>query len=148
MPTKAPTSTMTTSTVSLKFDCVGAEQPSLTPLQYLQMLAFEYPIRPFTFGPRSSPFSLCHIWQLAAWALGVCWGSGPLGAATRCPRRRRPFHFFSRLGLVLDTDSGFAGHDDGRRTTDDGRRNRAHPRPPFQEQKIAKNFIANFFWRF
>ena len=45
------------------------------------------------------------------------WGSyGPLGAATRSPRRRRPFHFFSRLGFVLDTGSGF-----GFRTTDDGR---------------------------
>ena len=38
------------------------------------------------------------------------WGSyGPLGAATRSPRRRRPFHFFSRPGLDLDKESGFAG---------------------------------------
>ena len=50
-------------------------------------------------------------------------------------------HFFSRLGLVLDNDSGFGD------TTTDGR-NRAHPSPPFQEQKIAKNFTANLFWRF
>ena len=33
MLTTVPTSTMKTSTVSLKFECVGAEQPSLTPLQ-------------------------------------------------------------------------------------------------------------------
>ena len=42
---------------------------------------------------------------------------GPLSAPDTQPRRRRPFRFFSRLGLVLDTDSGFAGQvDDGRRT--------------------------------
>ena len=84
------------------------------------------------------------IWQLAAltfsaWGLGVGWGSGPLGAATRCPRRRRPFHFFRDLASFGESqDSGFAGQDDGRRTTDDGR-NRAPPlKPPwFFEQKTA-----------
>ena len=62
------------------------------------------------------------IWQLAVWAwawAGVAVGSGPLGAVTRCPRRRQPFHFFFRdLAFFGDSErSGFAGHDDVR--TDD-----------------------------
>ena len=74
------------------------------------------------FGPSSSGqgahhFSLCHIWQLEAWALGVGWGSGPLGAATRCPRRRRPFHFFFATWPFLAIRNVRVLPD----TTDDGR---------------------------
>ena len=87
----------------------------------------------FSTPTERGTFPNCRLWG---------WGSyGPLGAATRSPRRRRPFHFFSRLGLVLDKDSGFAGQDDGRRT-DDGR-NRAPP--PFLRTENRQNFIANFF---
>ena len=65
----------------------------------------------FSTPTERGTFPNCRLWG---------WGSyGPLGAATRSPRRRRPFHF-SRLGLVLGTDSGFAGHDDGRTTTKPG----------------------------
>ena len=44
-----------------------------------------------------------------------------------------------RLGLVLDTDSGFAGHGDGRR-------NRAPPpKPPwFFEQETATELVFRF----
>ena len=75
-------------------------------------------------------FPNCRLWG---------WGSyGPLGAATRSPRRRQPFRFFSRLGLVLEADSGFAGQD-GRR------RNWVTPRPPFQEREIAKILSPKYF---
>ena len=56
--------------------------------------------------------------------------------------------FATRLGSLQRLGFCRTGRTDGRRTdgrrTDDGR-NRANPRPPFQEQKIAKNFIAIFF---
>ena len=70
-----------------------------------------------------------------AWAwVSVGWGSGPLGAATRCPRRRRPFHFFRDLAFFGDSErSGFAGHDDGRTdetglTPDPHSKNRKSPK--------------------
>ena len=61
------------------------------------------------------------------------------------PRRRRPFrYFFSRLGLVLDTDSGFGLHD-GRRTTDE---TELTP-DPIPRTGNRQNFIAKKFkWRF
>ena len=43
-------------TVRLHFDLSGAKKYSLAPLHWLQMLAFEYSFRTFTFGPGSSPF--------------------------------------------------------------------------------------------
>ena len=49
---------------------------------------------PSPSGHGAHHFSLCHIWQLAAWALGVGWGSGPLGAATRCLAVVGRFIFF------------------------------------------------------
>ena len=109
------------------------------------MLAFDYPIRPFTFGPRSSPFF--RYARFGSWrrgALGVGWGSGPLGAATRSPRRRRPFHFFRDLAFFGDSeDSGF-GDTDGRTTTTTTTKP-GSPQTPFQEQKIAKILSPKFF---
>ena len=79
-------------------------------------------------------------------ALGVGWGSGPLGAATRCPRRRRPFHFFfatwpflaiRNVRVLPDTTT-----DDGRT---DGRTKPVSPQTPSFEQKIAKILSPNFF---
>ena len=71
------------------------------------------------------------------------WGSyGPLGAATRSPRRRRPLHFFRDLAFFGDSeDSSFAGHDDGRTTTKPG-----SPQTPFFERKIAKILSPIFFF--
>ena len=90
-------------------------------------------------------YAIFGSWRRGPWA----WvgGSGPLGAAARSPRRRRPFHFFSRLGLVLDTDSGFGPTDDDGRTTTDGR-NRAHPRPHSKNRKSPKKISPKIFWRF
>ena len=45
------------------------------------MLAFEYPIRPFTFGPRSSPFLAMPY--LAVGGVGLAWA----GVAGRWARR-------------------------------------------------------------
>ena len=100
------------------------------------------PFDPSPSGQGAHHFSLCHIWQLAAWALGVGWGSGPLGAATRSPRRRRPFHFFRDLAFFGDSErSGFGLHD-GRR-----RRNRAPPlKPPGSSNRKSPNFYRQFFF--
>ena len=76
-------------------------------------------------------------------ALGVGWGSGPLGAATRCPRRRRPFHFFFATWpfLAIRNVRVLGTRTDGRRrTTKPG-----SPQTPFQEQKIAKILSPKFF---
>ena len=147
MLTKVPTSTMTTSAVSLKFECVGAEQPSLTLFNSFKCWPLNIPFDPSPSGQGAHHFSLCHIWQLAAWALGVGWGSGPLGAATRCPRRRRPFHFFSRLGLFWRF--GTFGFWASRRTTD-GRTDETGltPDPPSSNGKSPKFYRQIFFWRF
>ena len=108
------------------------------------MLTFEYPIRPFTFGPRSSPFfamPYLAVGGVGPWAWG--WGSGPLGAATRCPRRRRPFHFFSRLGLFWRFGtSGFWAS----RTDDDDETGLPPLNPLVLRTENRQNFIANFFW--
>ena len=80
------------------------------------------------------------IWQLAAWALGVGWGSGPLGAATRCPRRRRPFHFFFATWPFLAIRNvrvlGFTDDDDETGLTPD----------PIPRTENRQNFIAKFFF--
>ena len=101
------------------------------------------PFDPSPSGQGAHHFSLCHIWQLTAWGLGVGWGSGPLGAATRSPRRRRPFHFFATR-LVLDTEFGFWGH--GGRTTDDDETGLT-PDPHSKNGKSSKK-ISPIFWRF
>ena len=76
--------------------------------------------------------------------LGVGWGSGPLGAATRSPRRRRPFHFFSRLGLFWRFGRlGFLGHGRRRRTDETGL-----PPDPLLRTENRQFFIANFFGDF
>ena len=112
------------------------------------MFAFEYPIRPFTFGPRSPPF-----FAMPYLAVG---GVGPwawVGVAGRWARRTLPppssavsfffatwpFLAIRKTRVLPDTD----GRTDGRR-----RRNRAPPRPPFQEQKIAKILSPFFFGDF
>ena len=86
------------------------------------------------------------IWQLAAWALGVGWGSGPLGAATRCPHRRRPFHFFFATWLFLAIRN-VRVLGTRRTTTDDGRRNRAPPlKPPCSSNRKSPNFYRQIFF--
>ena len=102
------------------------------------MLAFEYPIRPFTFGPRSSPFfamPYLAVGGVGPWAwVGVAGRWAPRNAAPAVVGR---FIFFRDLAFFGDSeDSGFGDTDDG-----DGRRNR------FFEQKIAKIY-RQFFWRF
>ena len=65
------------------------------------MLAFEYPIRPFTFGPRSSPFFAMPY--LAVGGVGPWAWAGVAGRWARrhaAPRRRRPFHFFRDLAFL------------------------------------------------
>ena len=83
------------------------------------------------------------IWQLAAWALGVGWGSGPLGAATRCRAPSSAVSFFFRdLAFFGDSeDSGF-GDTDGRTTTDDETGLTPDPIPRTENRQ---NFIAKFF---
>ena len=107
------------------------------------MLAFEYPIRPFTFGPRSSPFFAMPYLAVGGVGPWAGWGSGPLGAATRCPRRRRPFHFFRDLAFFGDSErSGFGLHDGRRR-----RRNRAPPlKPPGSSNRKSPNFYRQIFF--
>ena len=99
------------------------------------------PFDPSPSGQGAHYFSLCHIWQLAAWALGVGWGSGPLGAATRCPRRRRPFHFFFATWPFLAIRNvrvlGF--------TTTDGRTKPGSPQTPIPRTENRQNFIAKIF---
>jgi hypothetical protein len=66
-------------------------------------------------GPKSV-LTLSRMVLVSQSALGVGWGSGPLGAATRSPRRRRPFHFFRDSAWFL-TQTRVLGF-----TTTDGRR--------------------------
>ena len=82
---------------------------------------------------------LLFFFSTMMWRLGLAWARGVYGAVER--RHAAPA-VVGRLGLVLDTELGFCRT--GR--TDDGR-NRATPRPPFQEQKIA-NILSPIFWRF
>ena len=106
------------------------------------MLAFEYPIRPFTFGPRSSPF-----FAMPYLAVG---GVGPwawVGVAGRWARRHAApavvgrFIFFRDLAFFGDSErSGFGLHDDGRR-------NRAPPlKPPGSSNRKSPNFYRQFFF--
>ena len=77
--------------------------------------------------------------------LGVGWGSGPLGAATRCPRRRRPFHFFFATWPFLAIRNvrvlGF--------TTDDDDDETGLPplNPLVLRTENRQIFIANFFFK-
>ena len=76
--------------------------------------------------------------------LGVGWGSGPLGAATRCPRRRRPFHFFLATWPFLAIRNvrvlGFTDDDDDETGL-----------PPLNPLVLRTEnrqiFIANFFFQ-
>ena len=80
------------------------------------------------------------IWRLA---LGVGWGSGPLGAATRCPRRRRPFHFFFATWPFLAIRNVRVLPD----TTDDGRTTKpGSPQTPLLRTENRQIFIAKFFF--
>ena len=97
------------------------------------------PFDPSPPGQGAHHFSLCHIWQLVAWGLGRGLGQRAVGRGARCPRRRRPFPFFSRLGLVLDTDSGFG--DTTTATTETGL-------PPFSSNRKSPKYYRHFFWRF
>ena len=77
------------------------------------MLAFEYRIRPFTFGPRSSPFFAMPYLAVGGVGLGMGWGSGPLGAAHAAPAVVGRFIFFRDLAFFGDSeDSGFGDTDD------------------------------------
>ena len=79
----------------------------------------------FSTPAERGAFPNCRLWG---------WGSyGPLGAATRSPRRRRPFLFFRDSAWFLATTRVLPD-----RTGDGRRRNWATPRPPFQEREIAK----------
>ena len=115
------------------------------------MLAFEYPIRPFTFGPRSSPF-----FAMPYLAVG---GVGPwawVGVAGRWARRHAApavvgrFIFFRDLAFFGDSeDSGLLDTDGGT----DGRRRRRRRRnllPPLNPLVLRTEnrqiFIAKFFF--
>ena len=83
------------------------------------------------------------IWQLAAWAWAWAGVAGRWARRHAAPAVVGRFIFFRDLAFFGDSeDSGF-GDTDGRTTTDG--RNRAHPRPPFLEQKIAKILSPKFF---
>ena len=106
------------------------------------MLAFEYPIRPFTFGPRSSPF-----FAMPYLAVG---GVGPwawVGVAGRWARRHAApavvgrFIFFSRLGLFwrFGTFGFWASRSDDDDET-------GLPQTPFLRTENRQNFIAKVFF--
>ena len=101
------------------------------------------PFDPSPSGQGAHHFSrLLHL-AVGGVRLGVGWGSGPLGTATRCPPRRRPFHFFfATWPFLAIRNVRVLG---SRRTTTDDGRNRAPPRPPFFEKKIAKILSPKFF---
>ena len=73
--------------------------------------------------------------------VGWGWGSGPLGAATCCPRRRRPFHFFFATWPFLAIRNvrvlGFTT------TTDET----GLPPDPLLRTENRQIFIANFFFK-
>ena len=86
----------------------------------------------FSTPAERGTFPNCRLWG---------WGSyGPLGAATRSPRRRRPFRFFFRGSAWFLAQTRVLGF-----RTDDGR-NRAPP--PFLRTENRQNFIAIFFGDF
>ena len=104
------------------------------------------------FGPSPSGQGAHHFSRLLDLAVGGVglgrglWGSGPLGAATRCPRRRRPFHFFSRLGLFWRF--GTFGFWASRRTTDDDDETGLPPLNPLVLRTENRQiFIAKFFFQ-
>ena len=109
-------------------------------------------MRPFIIHICAKEPALCRVsslrnfslWHFGNFLLGFGVG-GVYGAAERgrhaAPAVFGRFTFISRLGLVFDTDSGFAGHDD-----DDGR-NRATPRPPFQAGGESKKGLSSGYYR-
>ena len=76
------------------------------------------------------------IWQLTAWGLGVGWGSGPLGAATRSPPPSSAVSIFFRdLAFFGDSeDPGFGDTDEGGET--------GLPPDPLLRTENRQNFIA------
>ena len=108
-------------------------------------MAFVYPIRPCTFGPRSSP-----LFAMPYLAVG---GVGPwawVGVAGRWARRHAApavvgaFIFFPRLGLFWRF--GRLGFCRTRRTTTD--ETGLPPDPHSKNRKSPKFYRQIFFWRF
>ena len=92
---------------------------------------------PFDLSPSGQGthhFSLCHIWQLAAWGLGRGLGWRVVGRGDTLPPPSSAVSFFFRdLAFFGDSeDSGFGD------TTDDGRRRR-------NRAKILSPIFGDFF---
>ena len=103
------------------------------------------PFDPSPSGQGAHHFSLCHIWQLAAWA----WAWAGVGVAGRWARRHAApavvGRFIRDLAFFGDSErSGFGLHDDdGRRR----RRNRAPPlKPPGSSNRKSPNFYRQIFF--
>ena len=75
--------------------------------------------------------------------VGLCC-RGVRGVYGAVERRHAAPAVVGRLSLILDTELGFWVLFCRTRRTDDNGRNRAPPRPPFFEQKIAK-FLSPIF---
>ena len=105
------------------------------------MLGFEYPIRPFTFGPKSSPFFAMPY--LAVGGVGLGRGVGVAGRWARrhaAPAVVGRFIFFRDLAFFGDSErSGFGDTDDGR-TDETGL-----PPDPLLRTENRQNFIAKIF---
>ena len=109
------------------------------------MLAFEYPIRPFAFGPRSSPFfamPYMAVGGVGLWAwVGVA--TGRWARRHAAPAVVGRCIFFRDLAFFGDSeDSGFAGQD-GRT---DGRTKPGSPQTPLLRTENRQNFIAKIFF--
>ena len=110
------------------------------------MLAFEYPIRPFTFGPRSSPFFAMPY--LAVGGVGLGRGVGVAGRWAR--RHAAPAvvgrFIFSRLGLFWRFGTfGFWGHDDD--DDDDDETGLPPLNPLVLRTENRQIFAPNFFFK-
>ena len=101
------------------------------------------------FGPSPSGQGAHHFSRLldltvGGVGLGRGWGSGPLGAATRCPRRRRPFHFFFATWPFLAIRNVRVL---GTRTDDDDETGLPPLNPLVLRTENRQIFIANFFFQ-
>ena len=137
-------------TDSLNFESRVLNSPRQHLFNSFKFWPLNIPFDPSPSGQGAHHFSLCHIGSWRRGALGVGWCSGPLGAATRSPRRRRPFHrdsawFLTKTRVLPDTDDGRRTADDGRRTTDE---TGLTPDPNSNNRKSPKFYRQNFFWRF
>ena len=79
-----------------------------------------------------------HSQLSSGWGPGVSYG--PLGAATRSPRRRRPFNFFRDSAWFL-TQTRVLPDTDGRTTTTKP----GSPQTPIPRTGNRQNFIAKNF---